>query len=242
MKNSYLWTKSKARLQLIRTEGNQYYNWLFLPGGPGLGSESLNDLTKILHLPGTIWHVDLPGDGSNITTNDTVHFANWLEALTEVTSILNNVILVAHSTGGMFALATPALKKTLLGLVLMDSAPNASWQKNFTNYTKNHHLDKAKKFQKSYQRNPSNAALKKFTMACAPYLAIPKSLKKITTLLKSLPYNFKSYEWAAQHFDKTYKAKWIPKNIPCLILAGDQDHITPLKLFSKRKPPGFLLH
>ncbi|MGB6976747.1 MAG: alpha/beta hydrolase, partial [Gammaproteobacteria bacterium] len=27
-------------------------------------------------------------------------------------------------------------------------------------------------------------------------------------------------------------AKWIPKNIPTLIFAGDEDHITPLSLFA----------
>lgn len=37
--------------------------------------------------------------------------------------------------------------------------------------------------------------------------------------------------WAAEHFDQTYKAKWVPQAMPTLIFAGDQDHITPLKLF-----------
>jgi len=41
-------------------------NWLFLPGGPGLGSESLHELVAAVQTPGTSWLVDLPGDGSNI--------------------------------------------------------------------------------------------------------------------------------------------------------------------------------
>src|ERR1700733_4332531 len=98
MIKKYLWTKSKARLNLVKTQRGENYNWLFLPGGPGLGSESLNGLAEILHLPGSVWHVDFPGDGSNTTTDDAEYFSHWSEALIEVTSALENVILVAHSS------------------------------------------------------------------------------------------------------------------------------------------------
>lgn len=83
MKKKYLWTNLKARLQYIRTESGGNYNWLFLPGGPGLGSESLTNLTQMLQLPGNIWHVDLPGDGSNLTTDDSQYFSHWPQALIE---------------------------------------------------------------------------------------------------------------------------------------------------------------
>jgi hypothetical protein len=65
MQKSYVWTKLKARLQLIRVTPTANFNWLFLAGGPGLGSESLNPLTQSLNLPGAMWNLDLPGDGSN---------------------------------------------------------------------------------------------------------------------------------------------------------------------------------
>ncbi|HEY4831240.1 MAG TPA: alpha/beta hydrolase, partial [Waddliaceae bacterium] len=117
MLKNYLWTKLKARLQLIRTTPSANFNWLFLAGGPGLGSESLGPLTQLLKLPGTMWNLDLPGDGSNLTSDDHHYFSRWSEALTESVNALDNVILVAHSTGGMYALATPALQKMLTGLV-----------------------------------------------------------------------------------------------------------------------------
>src|ERR1700722_13695852 len=119
MNKNYLWTKLKARLQLIRTTPGANFNWLFLAGGPGLGSDSLNPLTQLLRLPGSMWNLDLPGDGSNLTTDDSQHFSHWSEALVEAVGALDHVILVAHSTGGMYALATPALEKMLTGLVLM---------------------------------------------------------------------------------------------------------------------------
>lgn len=35
---------SGARLQFIKSSGDEPLNWVFLPGGPGLGSESLYPL------------------------------------------------------------------------------------------------------------------------------------------------------------------------------------------------------
>src|SRR5258708_26094 len=129
MKQHFLWTKSKARLKQVRTDHTKNYNWLFLPGGPGLGSESLSSLTEILHLPGASWNVEFRGDGSNTTEDDEKSFANRSQAIIEATCAVENVILVAHSSGGMFALATPELERNLKGFVLMDSAPHADWQK-----------------------------------------------------------------------------------------------------------------
>jgi pimeloyl-ACP methyl ester carboxylesterase len=231
MNRTYLWTKSKARLQFVYANPSENYNWLFLPGGPGLGSESLNGLAEMLQLPGNVWHVDFPGDGSNTTENDTEYFAHWSQALIEAVSALSNVILVAHSSGGMFALATPALEDILAGLVLMDSAPDASWQKFFTRYVKENPVTEAEKLQVLYDENPSNETLKKLTIACAPYFSTHISLRPTVLLLESLPFNYQTHLWAAKNFDQTYQAKWIPKTFPTLIFAGDQDHITPLKLF-----------
>lgn len=233
MPKNYLWTQLKARLQFIKTSAGADYHWLFLPGGPGLGSEYLTSLTQILQLPGTIWLVDFPGDGSNHTSDDERSFARWSEALLEVVATLENVILVAHSSGGMFTLATPGLEKFLTGLILMDSAPDASWQKFFAEYRQKHPVQKAEKLQAVYGENPCNETLKELTLACASYFSMPSNIAKTVNLFEKLPFNYKTFAWATQNFDDTYKAQWIPQNIPTLIFAGDQDHITPLNLFSQ---------
>lgn len=234
MQKSYLWTKSKARLQLFRVKSSsKNYNWLFLPGGPGLGSETLIDLINILDLPGAIWLIDFPGDGSNTTEDDAKSFSHWSEALLEVTSALENVILVAHSSGGMFALSTPELEKNLIGLVLMGTAPNLNWRESFMQYMKQYSLPEADKLQTIYNQTPSNELLKKLTIAFAPYFSTSKSLEKTTTMFGKLSFNYKAHRWAAEHFHPTYQTKWIPRNIPTMIFSGDQDPITPLKLFSE---------
>lgn len=233
MTQTCLLTKSKARLQLINTFSDAEYNWLFLPGGPGLGSESLTGLAEILNLPGTAWYLDLPGDGSNHTGDDAGDFAHWSAALIEAASALPNTILVAHSTGGMYALATPALKDILKGLVLMSSAPNTLWQQYFGQHVSENPLVGTAQLSEVYEKNPSNEALKQLTIACAPYYSMPKSKNQIVSLFETLPFNYPIHLWSENNFDKTYQAQWIPETLPTLIFAGDQDHITPLKFFTE---------
>ncbi|HHF0524605.1 TPA: alpha/beta fold hydrolase [Legionella anisa] len=231
----FLWTSLKARLQLIKSTEGAHFNWLFLPGGPGLGSESLDTLTKILKLPGTLWHLDLPGDGANKTSNDEEYFSHWSDVLCEAVSVLDNVILVAHSTGGMYVLATPKLEKKIVGLVLMDSAPDALWQKEFMEYVQTQPISKAQELQEQYAKKPSNALLKEVTIAAAPYSFTKKGLQKGISLLETLPFNYKTCEWSGANFDATYRAKWVPQKIPTLILAGEYDLIIPLKFFMNSK-------
>jgi pimeloyl-ACP methyl ester carboxylesterase len=137
MVKTCLQTPSGARLQLVRNSDGKNLHWLFLPGGPGLGSESLGLLLNILQLPGTMWRVDLPGDGSNTTSSNYESFSHWPSALIEAISKFEHVILVAHSTGGMYALSTPEIENFLGGLILLGSAPDAGWQISFEETIKN---------------------------------------------------------------------------------------------------------
>lgn len=235
MSSHQIWTNSKARLTLCRSNNEKNFNWLFLPGGPGLGSEYFIDLVNILNLPGKTWLVDFPDDGSNISKNNDRHFENWQNSLIEAVNEFENVILVAHSSGGMFALATPEIEKNLLGLILMNSAPDDSWQKSFAKYAEEKPIIEVEELQEIFQKNPSNDLLKKITLLCAPYYSMKHNQNKTVKMLESLSFNCNSHLWAEKNFDSTYRAKWIPDKIPTLILSGDNDHITPLKLFAENK-------
>jgi len=233
--SSYLWTKLGSRLKLIHSMQGKNLHWIFLPGGPGLGSESLSPLTSLLKLPGTTWHLDLPGDGSNLSGP----FKNWKPALIEAVQALDNVILVAHSTGGMLSLATAELQHLLKGLVLMGSAPDRTWKEHFAQKTQNYPLPKKtlhqlEKYEIAYRKRPSNTSLKKLVLAGASYMFAKDHLEKGIRSLKNLPYNYKATQWTDAHFDTTYKARWVPK-IPTLILAGENDLATPLQLFQKKE-------
>ena len=230
MTNRIIYTPSKARITFIRENKDKNYHWLFLPGGPGLGSEILKELVALLNLPGTMCLLDLPGDGSNIGNDK--NFLNWQQALIEATTLFENTLLVAHSSGGMFALSTPEIEKNIMGLVLMDSAPNANWQKSFAVWVSEKPLRDVAILQKQYDENPSNNTLKALTIACSPYFSTERNSEKIKALLAQLPFHYQSHLWAEKNFDSTYEAKWIPEKIPTLVFSGDQDYLTPLKLFS----------
>lgn len=235
MVKTVLWTGSGARLQLVLGSGGENVNWLFLPGGPGLGSESLLPLLDILKLPGNLWLLDLPGDGSNTTSDNPESFSKWPIALIEAISQFDNVILVAHSTGGMYALSVPELESRLAGLVLLDSAPNAGWQASFAEIVKDFPVPGLEVLQERYEKKPNNQNLKEVTVASAPYLFTQRGQASGIELLRSLPYNYETCQWSEKHFDRTYQAKWIPKTISTLILSGEKDLITPLKLFQNDK-------
>ncbi|MHA7652508.1 alpha/beta fold hydrolase [Mycobacterium sp. ML4] len=58
------WTPSGVRMRLHRVRDGEA-NWLFLPGGPGIGSERLRELVDAVAVSGCSWLVERPRDGSN---------------------------------------------------------------------------------------------------------------------------------------------------------------------------------
>jgi pimeloyl-ACP methyl ester carboxylesterase len=145
----------------------------------------------------------------------------------------------------MYVLASPNLKKLLKGLVLMDTAPDESWQDDYFKYCKANPLPEMDALQKIYVNNKTVENLKNLTLASLPSIFTPAGLPAGLLLFEKLPYNVESCEWSDKHFDKTYKALWVPDNIPTLIFAGDQDHIVPLTYFKMSQDfqkPNIVMH
>jgi pimeloyl-ACP methyl ester carboxylesterase len=210
-------------------------HWIFIPGGPGLGSESLKALTSSIKLPGTIWHLDLPGDGSNIENEDPDAFSKWQEGLIEAVQVFGKVIIVGHSMGGMYTLATPQIKDHLAGLVLLDTAPHAGWQQSFADYCTDHPIPGLNELQQKYVEQPNNETIKEMTLLSVPYCSEAADRVEKFSFLQTLPYNYQACDWSGKHFDPFYEALWFPDNLPTLIMAGEQDRITPLKFFKESK-------
>jgi hypothetical protein len=79
-----LFDTNKTRLTLVKSMPGMNFNWLFLPGGPGIDSGYLHELISLLSLPGNIWSIDLPQNGSNIINNEYqpgYDFDQWGECL-----------------------------------------------------------------------------------------------------------------------------------------------------------------
>jgi hypothetical protein len=89
------YTPNRVRMR-PHTRNGDALNWLLLPGGPGIGSESLVELASALDVAGSVWLVDLPGDGSNLRPMDTDPYATWPQVLLEAAQAVPNPVFVGH--------------------------------------------------------------------------------------------------------------------------------------------------
>ncbi|MGW1790282.1 alpha/beta fold hydrolase [Streptomyces tubercidicus] len=239
------WTASGVRLRRV-SSGDGRGNWLFVPGGPGMGSESLHGLVAAAQVPGAAWLVDLPGDGSNrgLPAIPADPYSHWPGALAEAAQALDEVVMVGHSTGGMFLLSVPELAAHLRGLALISSAPHAGWRPAFARYAQDHPLPDVDAAAERYARQPDDRTLRALTLAAAPWNFSPSASAEGRALLTGLPYCHDAVAWADAHFDDDYRARWTPRDLPTLIVSGDRDHIVDQRLWQDE--PGFqgphLLH
>ena len=202
-------------------------DWLFLPGGPGVGSESLTGLLDDLQLPGVGWLVDLPGDGSNVDApgSPADPYSVWPQVFLEAADAVARPVAVGHSTGGEYLLSIPELEARLSGLVLMSTAPDAGWMPIFDAMVNAHPLPAVDDATRRYEASGSPADLRDAAVASAPWNFTPAGLAAGVRLLSDLPYNPAAVTWSDTHFDRDYTAAWWPAALPTLILSGDEDRI-----------------
>jgi pimeloyl-ACP methyl ester carboxylesterase len=200
-------------------------NWLFLPGGPGIGSESLHELADAIDVGGSIWMVDLPGDGSNRTTAGIDPFMQWPGVVIEAAQALPNVVFAGHSTGGMYLLDTPALEAQIVGLALLDTAPDCSWHPRYVAMTAAHPLPAVEAATAVYEADPRDDNIAAVAVASAEWNFSPKGVERGRELLGRMPYCAAAVIWSDENFDHSYRAAWWPERLPTLILAGEEDRI-----------------
>jgi pimeloyl-ACP methyl ester carboxylesterase len=209
----------------LHSSGQGALDWLLLPGGPGIGSDSLTELADVMKVPGTIWLLDLPGDGSNTAPQDIDPYARWPQVLVEAAEAVTNAVFVGHSTGGMYLLATPALRGRVRGLALLDTAADCTWHAEYLEMTKKDRLPRFERAAVEYAREKSIANLTELAVSSAEWNFTPDALEAGRALLARMPYNIDAVEWSDAHFDHTYKALWWPIDIPVMRLWGDSDRI-----------------
>lgn len=202
-------------------------NWLLLPGGPGIGSESLIDLADCVDVPGSIWLVDLPGDGSNRSPSGAPAdpYSCWPDVLVEAAKALPNVVFAGHSTGGMYLLATPELEKHIIGLVLIDTAPDASWHERFVEMTQLHPLPAVLDASSAYEADRRDENIAAIVVASAEWNFAAAGVERGRELLSGMPYNGAAIDWSEANFDHVYQSKWWPHSVPVLVLGGEEDRI-----------------
>ncbi len=218
----------------LRRRGGQAgeLTWLLLPGGPGLGSESLGELADTLGGLGEVWLVDLPGDGSNASAAADP-YERWPHVLVEALDVFPRCVYVGHSTGGMYLLSVPELEARLAGLALVSSAPDASWRAAFVAMTERDPLPPAARATEAYEAEPSVANLRALVLASAAWNFTPDGVERGRELLGRMPYNIPAVAWSARAFDDRYAAAWWPRTLPTLIVSGDDDRIVDQSLWAR---------
>ncbi|MFG2194538.1 alpha/beta fold hydrolase [Streptomyces sp. NPDC048639] len=226
------WTESGVRLRRAGSRPGRW-NWLFLPGGPGLGSESVAGLAEAAGVPGTAWLVDLPGDGSNRDVSEVPAepYARWPGVLVEAARALDDVVMVGHSTGGMYLLSVPELEPHLAGLVLVSSAPHAGWLPAFAEYAARHPIPGIDEATRQYEREPGDPNLRRLALASAPWNFTAPFVPEGRALLSRCSYNHAAVAWSGEHFDDEYRARWAPASLPVLIVSGAEDRIVDQSLW-----------
>ena len=226
------WTPLGVRLRRARCNPGEL-DWLFLPGGPGIGSESLAELVQTADLPGRSWLVDLPGDGSNVSAPGAPSdpYSLWPHVFLEAAAAFDRPVAVGHSTGGQYLLSIPHLEHRLRGVVLISSAPDAGWMPQYEAMTKAHPLPAVQAASRRYELDPSDAALGDVAVASAPWNFDVEHVDIGARLLARMPYNMRAVEWSAAVFDTGYIAAWWPVQMPTLIVSGRDDRIVTQQLW-----------
>jgi pimeloyl-ACP methyl ester carboxylesterase len=237
------WTPRGVRLRRARrTDGP--WNWLFLPGGPGIGSQSLAELVAAADCPGTSWLVDLPGDGSNVDAPGAPAdpYRLWPHVLLEAVDAVPDPVVVGHSTGGEYLLSTPGLEPRLAGLALVSTAPHAGWMPTFEAMCAAHPLPEVAAATERYSADPTDENLAAVAVASAPWNFTAESVAAGRELLARMPYNRLAVEWSDRHFDRDYVAAWFPTALPTLVLSGSADRIVDQRLWDDPRFRGPHVH
>lgn len=234
--SNYMYDENSVRYKLVKTNpGNVVFNWLFIPGGPGADSSYFLDLVNSLDIPGNSWLIDLPANGSNIPDgiNPDFNFDSWDKVFIPTIERFENPILVGHSFGGMFPLLFPTLEQSLKGFVILNSTPSL-WLEEATRYAKERNIPILTDAMADFQQNPNQETFKKALIACAPYYFSRNNLETGIALLEQLQVNYYAAAWWINRANNiNFNAKWVPENVPTLIIGSTDDCITPITLFQQ---------
>lgn len=229
----YFYTKDNVRLTLSRCSGGKAINWIFIPGGPGADASYLESMGSLLELPGNCWLVDFPGNGTHDAEIDS--YDKWMDIFIPTLKLFPNPVLIGHSFGGMLPLLYPECETILKGLVLLSTTPTM-WQEEAARRAQELELPDLSKEMGAFIADPTQATFDNAINACMPYYFTKDSFTEGAKLLKQVKMAYKPAVWWQHKVTEiSYEAKWIPQNVPTLIVNAEYDAMTPPTLFKKDK-------
>lgn len=217
--------------KLKKVSEGQKLNWIFLPGGPGLGEEYFEDLFKEKFLLGNVYLYKFPK--YEAIANYELFYLALQKDISDIIQYLKNSILVGHSFSGMLlqTLSIPSSKNCKL--VLLNSSPSLDCFES----AKNALLDFSKSEQKIIAKTEQNYAFKKTNQnfiemlkAWSPYYVNRKNKTEYYKMLSACSVDYQFYEWGRNYFfEKFVKIGKIPKD--SIIINSSKDKICPSHLY-----------
>jgi len=236
MTNNYFYDENRTRYQLVKsTPGNAFYNWLFLPGGPGIDANYFLDLINILDVEGNYWLLDLPENGSNASGNylSNPTFGQWENYLLAAIKKFDHAILVGHSFGGYFPLFLPQLESLLKGFIILNSVPTAQ-SKEFEKCVIENNLPPQGESIKKFLDAPTLETIKNHYLRGISYAFTPAYSEKGEKLVDNLSFSVPApYWWYTEGHKQYTKITWIPEKVPVLIVGANHDFVTPSTIFKQ---------
>lgn len=99
----------------------------------------------------------------------------------------------------MYLLSVPDLERSLSGLVLISSAPDARWHSRYLRMTSENPLTAMHMATHALHAHKSNETLRDRAVASAPWNLIAAALLLGEALLARMPYDLAAVEWSDQH-------------------------------------------
>ncbi|MDP1880251.1 MAG: alpha/beta hydrolase [Parachlamydiaceae bacterium] len=230
--SNYFFDSDQVRYELYQTNDGKNYNWLFFPGGPGGDSSYLRSLVDELQLPGNIWLIDLPGNGSNLNDSYSDNFDKWFELFPLIVTKFDNPIVVGHSFGGMLPLLYSEFEGKLKGCVILNSTP-VLWMEEAAAYAKQFDLPDLTDDMQTFISNPNQETFNNALNTCMPYYFPKKTLEKGRQLFLKVPFQYLPAVWGQiRALEGKLLSKWVPQAVPTLIIGAKYDCICPFSLFN----------
>ena len=216
--------------QVYKGEGN--FNFLFYPGGPGVHSSYFLPLIQSIEWPGNVYLVDFPGCGAHPDHGH--HFDTWKECLLTCLKKFEHIVYVGHSFSGMFPLQFPEVEPLIEAMILIGAAPCSPVEAS-NELLKEKGIEVDPKFAEAFRNNPSIDTFRSSLIANTPKHFAPPFHAIGKTFFATINFNIQGpIWWFQQAAESKYEAKWVPQDIPTLLLAGDHDYICPSSMFRDR--------